>query len=75
MLCHKAGVPLKDVRGKITSHRARATIASQLFNSRKPMSLFELQAWLGHRSPVSTRSYVAITPTKLAKAYHVIFTR
>jgi len=69
MLCHKAGVPLKDVRGKITSHRARATIASQLFNSREPMSLFELQAWLGHRSPVSTRSYVSITPTKLAKAY------
>jgi integrase len=69
MLCHKAGVPLKDVRGNITSHRARATIASQLFNSREPMSLFELQAWLGHRSPVSTRSYVAITPTRLAKAY------
>jgi integrase len=69
MLCHKAGVSLKDVRGNITSHRARATIASQLFNSRKPMSLFELQAWLGHRSPVSTRSYVAITPTRLAKAY------
>jgi integrase len=69
MLCRKAEVPLKDVRGNITSHRARATIASQLFNSRKPMSLFELQAWLGHRSPVSTRSYVAITPTRLAKAY------
>ena len=68
-LCHKAQVPLKDVRGKITSHRARATIASQLFNSRKPMSLFELQAWLGHRSPITTQSYVAITPTKLAKAY------
>jgi hypothetical protein len=69
MLCHKAGVPLKDVRGNITSHRARATIASQLFNSREPMSLFELQAWLGHRSSASTRSYVSITPTKLAKAY------
>jgi integrase len=69
MLCHKAEVPLKDVRGKITSHRARATIASQLFNSREPMSLFELQAWLGHSSPATTRSYVSITPTKLAKAY------
>jgi integrase len=69
MLCHKAGVPLKDVRGNITSHRARATIASQLFNSREPMSLFELQAWLGHRSPTTTRNYVSITPTKLAKAY------
>ena len=33
------------------------------------MSLFELQAWLGHNSPASTQHYVAITPTKLAKAY------
>lgn len=69
MLCRKAGVPTRDVRGTITSHRARATIASQLFNSREPMSLFELQAWLGHGSPASTQHYVAITPTKLAKAY------
>lgn len=69
MLCRKAGVSTSDVRGNITSHRARATIASQLFNSREPMSLFELQAWLGHGSPASTQHYVAITPTKLAKAY------
>jgi len=69
MLCRKARVPTRDVRGAITSHRARATIASQLFNSREPMSLFELQAWLGHGSPASTQHYVAITPTKLAKAY------
>lgn len=68
-LCRKAGVPTQDVRGRITSHRARATIASQLFNSHDPMSLFELQAWLGHGSPESTQHYVAITPTKLAKAY------
>lgn len=68
-LCRKAGVETRDARGAITSHRARATIASQLFNSREPMSLFELQAWLGHGSPASTQHYVAITPTKLAKAY------
>lgn len=68
-LCRKAGVARSDVRGNITSHRARATIASQLFNSREPMSLFELQAWLGHGSPASTQHYVSITPTKLAKAY------
>ena len=68
-LCRKAGVATSDVRGNITSHRARATIASQLFNSREPMSLFELQAWLGHSSPASTQHYVAITPTRLAKAY------
>lgn len=69
MLCRKANVSLQDVRGRITSHRARATIASQLFNAREPMSLFELQAWLGHSSPKSTQSYVAMEPTKLAKAY------
>jgi integrase len=69
MLCRKANVPMEDARGSITSHRARATIASQLFNSREPMSLSELQAWLGHRSPATTQNYVALEPTKLAKAY------
>lgn len=69
MLCRKAGVPERDGRGNITSHRARSTIASQLFNARDPMSLFELQAWLGHRSPDSTQHYAKLTPTKLAKSY------
>jgi integrase len=31
--CRKAGVPATDVRGRITSHRARSTIASQLYNA------------------------------------------
>jgi site-specific recombinase XerD len=69
ILCAKAGVPRSDVRGTITSHRARATIASQLYNAKDPMTLFELQAWLGHRSPHSTQHYARITPTTLAKAY------
>ncbi len=69
LLCRKAGVPDHDARGDITSHRARSTIASQLFNAREPMSLFELQAWLGHRWPASTQHYVQVSPTKLAKAY------
>ncbi|NMM04467.1 tyrosine-type recombinase/integrase [Paraburkholderia sp. RP-4-7] len=69
LLCRKAGIPSVDARGRISSHRARSTIASQLFNAREPMTLFELQAWLGHRSPVSTQHYVAFTPTKLARAY------
>ena len=56
-LCAKAGVPTADVRGKITSHRARSTIASQLYNAKEPMTLFELQAWLGHRDPASTQHY------------------
>lgn len=69
LLCRKAGVPREDVRGSITGHRARATIASQLYNAKDPMSLFELQAWLGHSSPSSTQHYARITPTTLTKAY------
>jgi integrase len=69
MLCRKAGVPEQDARGNITSHRAPSTIASQLFNTNEPLSLFELQEWLGHRSPASTQHDARITPTKLAKAY------
>ncbi|MEV4552129.1 tyrosine-type recombinase/integrase [Nonomuraea wenchangensis] len=69
MLCRKAGVPTADVRGNITSHRARSTIASQLYNAKEPMTLFELQAWLGHRSPQSTQYYAKITPTTLTRAY------
>ena len=33
------------------------------------MTLFELQAWLGHRSPSVTQHYAKIAPTTLAKAY------
>jgi hypothetical protein len=68
-LCQKAGVPSSDVRGRITSHRARSTIASQLYNAKEPMTLFELQAWLGHKSPVSTQHYAKISPATLTKAY------
>jgi integrase len=69
LLCDKAGVPDSDMRGRITSHRARATIASQLYNAKEPMTLFQLQAWLGHASPETTQYYAQITPTTLAKAY------
>jgi hypothetical protein len=51
------------------SHRARSTIASQLFNAKEPMTLFELQEWLGHATPTATQHYAKITPTKLAKSY------
>lgn len=68
-LCVKAGVPDKDVRGRITSHRARSTIATQLFNAREPMSLFEVQEWLGHKHPSSTQRYAKINPSKLTKSY------
>lgn len=68
-LCKKAGIPREDARGRITSHRARSTIATQLFNAKQPLSLFELQAWLGHSSPHSTQHYARISPTKLARSY------
>lgn len=68
-LCAKAGVPAADVRGNITSHRARSTIASQLYNAKEPMTLSELQAWLGHRTPETTQHYAKITPNTLSKAY------
>jgi integrase len=44
LLCRKAGLPLQDSRGKITSHRARATIASMLYNAKEP-----LVWWSPHR--------------------------
>ena len=69
VLCQRAGIPRADARGSISSHRARSTIASQLFNAREPMTLFELQAWLGHQSPATTQHYVLTSPTKLAQAY------
>ncbi len=68
-LCRKAGVPREDARGRLTSHRARTTIATQRYNAKEPMTLFELQAWLGHRSPLSTQYYAKIQPTTLARAY------
>jgi hypothetical protein len=68
-LCRKAGVPIRDARGNITSHRARSTIASQLCNARQPLSLFELQQWLGHKNANSTMSYVKSSLTKLTQSY------
>ncbi|MCX5088587.1 hypothetical protein OOK36_06700 [Streptomyces sp. NBC_00365] len=67
-LSTKAGVPASAVRGKITSHRARSTIASQLYNAKEPMALFELQAWLGHRSPSSTYSFFEQCQHRMAHA-------
>jgi hypothetical protein len=69
MLCRKSGVPEADARGAITSHRARATITSQLYNAREPMTVLDLKEWLGHRHLSSTEHYVKTSPTKLAQAY------
>ena len=66
LLCRKAGIPDEDSRGAITSHRARATIASMLYNAREPLDIFQLQMYLGHKHLSSTQSYVAVDPTQLA---------
>jgi len=66
LLCRKAGIPEQDSRGQITSHRARATIASQLYNAREPLSIFELKEYLGHKHLSSTQHYLLVDPTKLA---------
>lgn len=34
------------------------------------MALFELQEWLGHRTPEATAHYAKITPNTLARAYN-----
>ena len=71
--CHRQGLCAStrpvDVRGAITGHRARATIATQLYNATDPTSLSELQAWLGQANPSSTQHYARITPLTLTKAY------
>jgi integrase len=69
LLCRKANLPRGDARGPFTSHRARSTIATQLYNAREPLSLTELQEWLGHRTPLATQQYAKIAPTRLARAY------
>ncbi len=66
MLCHKANIPERDSRGHITSHRARATIASMLYNAKDPLDIFQLQKYLGHKHLSSTQYYAQVDPTKLA---------
>ena len=66
LLCRKAGIPEEDNRGRVTSHRARATIASMLYNAKNPLDIFQLQKYLGHKHLSSTQSYVAVDPTQLA---------
>ncbi len=69
MLCAKAGVPLEDSRGRITSHRGRASAVTALASVPQGMSLIELMQWAGHSSPSSTLHYIRIRPTKLAAAF------
>lgn len=69
ILCAKAGVPMADSRGPITSHRGRASAVTALANVPKGMSLIELMQWSGHSSPTSTMHYIRIRPTRLAASF------
>lgn len=69
VLCRKAGIPEHDSRGALTSHRARATIATQLLNAPEPLSLVDLREWLGHKHDSSTRHYATILQRRLTAAY------
>lgn len=69
MLCAKAGLPLRDSMGAITSHRGRASAVTALANVPQGMSLPELMAWCGHGSPRSTMHYIRVRPTRLAGAF------
>ena len=70
VLLKKAGLPPEDSRGKITSHRARATMATLLYSHESGMGSVEVMNWLGHKNLSSTQYYLEITPTKLMKAFH-----
>ncbi len=69
MLLRRAGLPREDERGAITSHRARSTIATALYNAPDGMTIWELMQWLGHKSPSATQHYARVNPTKVAVAY------
>jgi hypothetical protein len=68
-LCDKAGIPYGDERGSYTSHRARSTIATVLYNAPEAMSISELAEFLGHKSLRSTEQYARLKPKRLAVAY------
>lgn len=68
LLCAKAGVAGIDSSGSITSHRARATIATILNNAEVPMPVLDIQRWLGHKYMESTLHYLQ-TRGNLASSY------
>lgn len=69
LLCNKAGVANHASLGPITSHRARATIATQLATAETPMSVLDVKDWLGHKEVRSTLRYLHRPHEKLAESY------
>jgi len=69
VLCARAGVPVEDSRGRITSHRGRASAVTALASVPQGMTLHELMEWSGHSCPRSTLHYIRIRPTRLAASF------
>ncbi|MEN4891350.1 tyrosine-type recombinase/integrase [Erwinia billingiae] len=69
ILCARAGLPVEDSGGTITSHRGRASAVTALASVPQGMSLYELMQWAGHTSPQSTMHYLRIRPTQLAASF------
>ena len=69
LLCRKAGIPVEDALGNITSHRARHTLAHQLRSAPTPMSDSDLQDWFGHFSASSLEWYATTNKHKLLEGY------
>ncbi|MEX7625339.1 tyrosine-type recombinase/integrase [Serratia marcescens] len=69
ILCARAGVPCEDSRGRITSHRGRASAVTALASVPQGMTLHELMAWSGHSCPRSTLHYIRLRPTRLAASF------
>ncbi|MDV5501096.1 hypothetical protein [Klebsiella pneumoniae] len=67
LLCKKAGIPEQDARGRITSHRARATIASQFCRNARNRLIFLSFRNGCARSPESTRHYALITANEACR--------
>ncbi|ELH9453288.1 tyrosine-type recombinase/integrase [Salmonella enterica] len=69
VLCARAGLPVEDSGGTITSHRGRASALTALASVPQGMSLYELMQWSGHSTPQSTLHYIRIRPTQLAASF------
>jgi len=69
ILCARAGLPVEDSGGTITSHRGRASAVTALASVPQGMSLYELMQWAGHSTPQSTMHYLRIRPTQLAASF------
>lgn len=68
LLCRKAGIPTHDAYGPITSHRARATLVTFLYNSGN-MSVLELMKWMDHKSMRTTLHYIDVPDKKIVEAF------